>query len=46
MNVQHVYPTNDLVPHILVGTDCPCGPRVERFDGGYVVVHNAWDERK
>jgi len=45
MNVWHVYPENDLVPHILLGTECPCGPRVEWLDEGCVVVHNAWNER-
>ncbi len=38
----HIFPPNDLVLHELVGTNCPCGPRIE----GKVVIHNAWDERE
>jgi hypothetical protein len=42
----HVYPKNDLHPHILDGTDCPCHPIV-RVDGeGLLIIHNSWDGRE
>ena len=40
----HVYPLNDLIPHLLMGTHCGCIPRTE--EGGCLVVHRAWDERE
>lgn len=47
----HVLPRNDLIEHVDVGDDCPCGPRsepVKRDDGsiGWVIVHHSLDGRE
>ena len=47
----HVYPRDDLVEHELEGTDCVCGPAVERVekDGGgdgWLVIHHSLDGRE
>lgn len=39
---QHVYPPNDLLPHVTNGDYCPCEPRIE----GDLVIHNSWDGRE
>lgn len=38
----HVKPLDDIVMHVLVGLECPCG--VVRQDSG-IYVHNSWDGR-
>ena len=45
MNV-HVVPVGDLFPHDETGTDCPCHPRIERYEGNWLVIHYAWDQRE
>lgn len=42
----HVYPTNDLRPHELEGTMCPCGPTVEWDHPEAIVIHRSWDGRE
>lgn len=39
---NHVYPTDDLLPHKTDGTPCPCNPRID----GDLVIHNSWDGRE
>jgi hypothetical protein len=43
--IYHVVPLRDLVSHEDVGDDCICGPHVQYFSGGRVVVHHALDGR-
>jgi hypothetical protein len=47
MNPQtlHVLPIGDLVQHEEVGDECVCGPHVEFYPRGKVVVHHALDGR-
>lgn len=45
--VVHVYPVNDIYPHITEGVGCPCKPCIEMVeDGGMVVTHNSYDGRE
>lgn len=46
MSVVHVYPLDDLFPHILDGADCPCRPKIEEVEGGIVITHNSYDRRE
>jgi hypothetical protein len=43
---SHVFPTNDLHEHILVGFDCPCVPKIVLEGASLIVVHNAFDRRE
>jgi hypothetical protein len=42
----HVVPVEDLVGHEEVQDSCACGPHVEFFPRGTVVVHHALDGRR
>jgi hypothetical protein len=42
----HVYPINDTYPHITSGLGCPCKPKVEKTEGGTLIVHNSYDGRE
>jgi hypothetical protein len=42
----HVVPVDDLVGHEEVRDSCACGPHVEYFLHGKVVVHHALDGRR
>jgi hypothetical protein len=42
----HVVPVDDLVGHESVQDACACGPHVEFFPRGTVVVHHALDGRR
>lgn len=44
MSLTHIYPINDLQPHELTGTQCPCGPRVDWEN--QQVIHRSWDGRE
>jgi len=47
VSTVHIYPPNDVVEHVLVGDDCPCGPDVEFLDGGNrLVTHHSLDGRE
>lgn len=51
METFHTYPVNDLIEHVIDGSDCPCGPRtdpIECDDGsiGWHVVHHSLDGRE
>ena len=41
----HVVPVDDLIAHQELDDECICGPHVEFFDRGKVVVHHALDGR-
>ena len=41
----HVVPEEDLIGHEETGDGCACGPHVEFFPRGTVVVHHALDGR-
>jgi hypothetical protein len=41
----HVVPTDDLLEHEEVADQCVCGPHVEFFPRGKVIVHHALDGR-
>lgn len=41
----HVVPTDDWLSHEERGDECVCGPHVEFFPRGVVVVHHALDGR-
>lgn len=41
----HVVPTDDWLVHEEVHDECVCGPHVEFFPKGTVVVHHALDGR-
>ena len=41
----HVVPTEDWLPHEEVQDACVCGPHVEFFPRGRVIVHHALDGR-
>lgn len=52
-NTHHVFPINDLFPHIRMQDECPCGPSIvsikDEVTGetlGFTILHNAWDERE
>jgi hypothetical protein len=38
----HVYPTEDLRDHVLVGLECWCHPAMDEG----VIIHNAMDRRE
>jgi len=42
----HVVPVDDLVGHEETGDDCACGPHIEYFSRGRVIVHHALDGRQ
>jgi len=46
MITVHVYPENDIFPHILDGIGCPCRPEIRDEDGGTVIVHHSYDGRE
>lgn len=49
MEAVHVYPIDDLFLHILLGTSCPCKPKIEqRFEEvDYILItHNSYDMRE
>lgn len=46
MNIQHVYPVNDLREHKTDGKPCWCNPRIEKEFGGTIIVHNSMDRRE
>jgi hypothetical protein len=41
----HVVPTDDWLVHEELGDGCVCGPHMEFFPRGVVVVHHALDGR-
>ena len=45
MERYHVVPVDDLVGHEEAGDGCVCGPHVEFYVRGQVVVHHALDGR-
>ena len=45
MDRYQVVPVEDLVGHEETGDDCVCGPHVEFFERGLVMVHHALDGR-
>lgn len=45
-NVWHVYPQNDLKPHVTEGFECECNPVIKVDDEFTIVVHNAFDKRE
>ncbi len=51
MTTAHCIPVDDLIEHVTVRTDCPCGPTTEPVkhdDGsmGWLVVHHSLDGRE
>jgi len=56
VNIWHVLPQNDLKDHqYYCDSDwwfevpvchCECKPKIVEVDGGFVVVHNAYDGRE
>lgn len=46
MTTIHVYPENDIFPHITEGPGCPCKPKIEEVEGGTLIIHNSWDGRE
>jgi hypothetical protein len=46
--VWHVYPMNDLQPHVVDGHDveCRCVPQIRPEGLGILVIHNAFDHRE
>ena len=42
----HTYPLNDKQEHILIGTDCPCEPRVAVHGANLIIMHNSFDHRE
>lgn len=45
MSQVHVQPVGDLIEHEDTD-DCACLPTSVPTEGGFVVVHNAWDGRR
>ncbi len=43
--VLHVVPVDDLIEHEECGDQCACGPHVEFYPQGQVIVHHALDGR-
>jgi hypothetical protein len=43
--VTHVYPIRDLAAHVVDGGACWCQPVTKREVGGFIIVHNALDDR-
>ena len=41
----HIIPLGDLHEHI-VGTNCPCEPKIEVEGEVLIYIHNAWDHRE
>lgn len=51
MSTVHVVPVADLIEHIDIGDDCPCGPTVEPVEGddgyiGWLITHHSLDGRE
>lgn len=51
MSTVHVLPVNDLMGHVEIDDECPCGPDVEavfRDDGtnGWLIIHHSLDGRE
>jgi hypothetical protein len=48
VNTVHVYPLNDILPHITEGgPGCPCRPKIEDVEGGgTLIIHNSYDGRE
>ena len=44
MNI-HVYPIDDIEPHTVDGSYCPCGIVVEEFRTNHLIIHTAFDGR-
>lgn len=45
-DTYHVVPVDDVVGHEETGDGCACGPHVEYFPRGRVIVHHALDGRQ
>ena len=45
MSEQHILPLNDTRSHIERMT-CPCDPKLEIVDGGFIIIHNSFDRRE
>jgi len=44
--IDHVYPLDDLRPHVTEKASCWCDPKIEEYEEGTVVIHNAADHRE
>ena len=42
--VQHIYPCEDIKPHVTDGGECWCNPTIDEEDD--IVIHNAMDQRE
>lgn len=42
----HVLPVDDVGLHANSGVHCNCNPKVESFDGFFLVIHNSFDGRE
>lgn len=41
---QHIYPCEDIKPHVTDGGECWCNPTIDEEDD--IVIHNAMDQRE
>lgn len=46
MDINHIYPTEDLREHDLIGADCWCHPYTEVMNSELIVIHNSMDDRE
>jgi len=46
MNVYHVYPIDDLIPHNIGSEKCDCNPIIKCYPNAKVIIHNSWDQRE
>lgn len=50
-HTYHIYPLDDLKPHVIDGQPCPCNPLVETISRGgvitgWMITHNSFDGRE
>lgn len=42
----HIYHTNEINDHLLVGSTCKCEPEVKFENGEMIIIHNSFDGRE
>lgn len=45
--IMHTFPQDDSKTHRLANDmQCKCNPRIQQYDNGFLVIHNAFDARE
>ena len=45
-DINHIYPIDDIFPHLLVGIQCLCRPLIKWEGMLMIVIHYSWDNRE